>query len=273
MDDSGGASSTGAGKEAQLHFQLSPESIAKGRRERLVIATASLVGGGLFAGVLGYSLVSGSVTGSLAIAGVIGLVAGLATVLILVSMILSRGPVAIGDGTLSLASSIRLRNGSRTREVPLSEITDVKPVVGPDGEHGVRVLLPDGTFFFLDQQEFEGKGLEIMEKLSSGFGHDYGEELKETLLEGKRAGFWVGQPVRIDGDELVLKKKVYPRGGKGMKRIPLKEVRKTEDVSTRYSGPSVLVTLTDGARFLLPQSGVESVGLNQNPYWSAVRKI
>lgn len=272
MADPGGASSAKAERESQLQFQLSPKAVTRSRRKRVVIATVLLVGGGLFTGVIVYSLSSGSVSDSLAIAGIIGLAAGLAIVLMLVLTILSRGPVAIGGGTISLGSSIRLRNGSRTREVPLSDITDIEPMVGPDGEHGVRVLLSGGTFFFLDQEEFEEKGLEIMAELSSGFGHDYQEELKTILLEGRRAGFWVGQPLRIDGGELVLKKKVYPSRGKGMRRILLREITEIEDVSTHYSGPSILVTLADGARFLLPWSDVESVGLNQHPDWKVARQ-
>lgn len=272
MDEGERAPSANAGKGLQLQFRPSPPAIARSRRARHVVATILLVGGAFFSGVMGYSLASGSVSGTLALAGIIGLVAGLATVLMLVRMILSRGPVAIGDGILNLGSSIRLRNGSRTRRVPLGEIMDVEPAVGPDGEHGVRILLPDGTTFFLDREEFQENGSEIMEKLSSTFGHDYGEELKEMLLAGRRAGFWVTKPVRIEDDHLVLRKKVYRYAGKSMKRIPLGDIAGTEEVSTHYSGPAVLVTLRDGSRFLLPQATVKALGLDQHPRWVEVTK-
>ncbi len=255
---------------SQLDYQPSFKSIRRGRLERLLIASLLLASGAVFAVTVVPSLLSGDLSASILVGGLVILASVLATIAILSRLKLSERLASITTGMLTLEFPIRLAKGGRTRQIRLSDISDVTPTVSMDGENGVRILLADGSSFFLDQDVFRNRGHDIMGKLSANFGHDYTEELKSLLLEGKRVGFRVIRPVRLDGDQLVLKKKVYRYDGKATKRIPLGDIAGTEEVSTYYSGPAVLVVLTDGTRFLLPRTGVEGLGLDQNPRWLEV---
>lgn len=246
----------------KLKFEPSPGSRAKASAWRIVGLVLLTAAGALLLIVLFNNLFSGSAFVVSSILTIISSIVFISLVILLSRSLAFERQVAIRDGAISLAFPIRRRDGSRTRQVPMSDIADVRPSLGRGGESGVDVLLSDGSRFFLAQSSFGAQGKEILEALCQPFDHSYTIELREILLNGEKFGFLVLESVEVKEGSILLSRKVNTYSGKSLRKVPFEEIQELEEVSPPYARDAILVTLVDGTQFILrePQTIAASLG-------------
>ncbi len=247
----------------KLRFEPSPISRAKASAWSIIGFILLIAAGGLFVIILLNTLFSGLMSTLSSILTIVAAVVFIALIILLSRSIAGERQVAIRDGTISLAFPIRRRDGSRTRQVPISDIVDVRASLGGGGENGVDVLLSDGSRFFLAQSFFGAQGRDILETLCEPFDHSYLGELRKILLKGERFGFPVVEPVEVRGDAILLSKKINTFSGESLREVSFEEIEALEKVSSHYTGDAILVTLVDGTQFLFREAEATGAGLGE----------
>ncbi len=247
----------------KLRFEPSTRSRTRASAWRIAGVILLIAAGALLVIILLNALFSDFMSTSSSILTIVAAVVFIALVILLSRSIAAERQVAIRDGKVSLAFPIRRRDGSRTRQVPISDIVDARPSLGGDGENGVDVLLSDGSRFFLAQSSFGAQGREIMETLCEPFDHSYLGELRKILLQGERFGFLVVEPVEVRGDAILLSKKVKTFSGESLNVVPSEKIEVLEKVSPHYAGDAILVTLVDGTQFVFREAEATGAGLGK----------
>lgn len=245
----------------KLEFEPSPRTRALASAWRVIGLVLLIAAGASLLIILFNNLLPGPAFALSSTITIVAPIVFIAFVILLARDIAVERLVAIRDGSISLEFPLRHPDGSRTRQVPMSDIVDVGPNLGSHGGKGVDVLLSDGSRFFLAQSSFGAQGREIMETLCEPFGHSYLGELRKILLEGKRFKFHVVKPVEVRGDAILLSKRVNTFSGMSSREVPLADIQLLEKVSTHYAGEGILVTLVDGTQLTLPESEATAAGL------------
>ncbi len=171
---------------------------------------------------------------------------------------------------VSMERPVRRADGSRSRFVLFSEITDAEPKVVQGAEMAI-LTLRDGTKAQVLRSMFGTSGLGVMEGIFGRLGRSYQAEMKAILLAGAGgSGFRTVRVKRFEGDKALLRISISTYSGSEVRRLSPKDVEEIERVSTPYAGLAHLVTLKDGTRFLIPSKDPETHRLTELPGWRAL---
>jgi len=251
-----------------IEFQPSRARMRDDWFMRVVVPTVAIVGG-VAAFVF---LVYGALTGDnpfLNLVLVIAIYAVVGPFLYLISAhALHVRSNSVRHGTVSLGYPIRRASGGRKRTFHVSELVDAKPEIGRGGYIGATFLLSDGTRFFIEQSAFEGRGLEIMNKLCRLVGKSYESEVKAILVQGRRYRFHIARLRGVRNHRLVFAQRIRTETGNAIRELAPDDVQSWETVSTPYAGPTYLVTMMDGTWFLITEAEAKSVGFPDLPGWA-----
>jgi len=213
------------------------------------------------------------------LAGFSGLIIGGVTVL--------HSPPTIEHGVLTYASRRIVainRRTAPTNRFPLKDVLDVKVNINVHKEYagdamyavlkeGLELYFPGGIRIWLEESDFRGSGMAILEKIARLHGISYIEETKKILLGPNRPRFRVFNAQRLDGEILIFEKTIpaytlisWKSDGK-TKRMAPQDILWIEPVRTQYAGDCYLVNRTDGIRFLVPASELEGLRLQERAAW------
>jgi len=178
------------------------------------------------------------------------------------------------------------RRRPTTKSFPLRDVVDITVDVRIDKEdigttlvtvfkQGLSLLFPGDIRLWLNQGDFQGSGMIILEQIARLHGISYIEETMRRLLGPNRPRFRVFNAQRLDGAILVFDEAIPTCGSRSWKsegktkRIAPEDVLWIEPVQTQYAGACYLATRKDGIRFLIPASEIEALRLQENAAWTA----
>jgi hypothetical protein len=162
-------------------------------------------------------------------------------------------PPRVSSRSITPGFSLRRRDGKRVRTVPMEDVVNACACV-VEGYNGLTVTLSDGTKFFLAQSSFPRDGVKILGDLSRRFGQLYQEELERILLSGE-SGFRLAQVKvrKLEGSAILFNSAIRKWSGGETKRVDRVDISQVRGVATPYVGKALMIVLTDGTRFLVPE--------------------